>query len=172
MSAGHDDSPGSGTPAQALQRARASWAGLSARERTLVLLAAGAVLLFLAWTVVLQPALRTLRSAPAQIDQLDGQLQVMQALAADARDLRAQPPVPRAQASAALKAASERLGAQGRLAEQGERAVLTLTHASGEQLRAWLAEVRAGARARPVDVKLTRSEQGLSGTVVVTLPGP
>lgn len=154
-----------------LQRARAAWAALSQRDRRLLLLAAAVLLAYLTWVLALQPALRTLRGAPAQIDQLDAQLQVMQALAADVRDLRAQPPVPRAQASAALKSASERLGAQGRLAEQGDRAVLTLTNASAEQLRAWLAEVRSGARARAVDVKLTRSDQGLSGTVVVVLSG-
>ena len=58
-----------------------------------------------------------------------------------------------------------------RLTEQGERAVLALTDASGEQLRAWLAEVRAGARARPIEANLTRSDRGLSGTVVVGLGG-
>jgi general secretion pathway protein M len=95
----------------------------------------------------------------------------MQALAADTRELRATPTLPRAQAGAALRAASERLGSRARLSEQGERAVLTLEGVPADQLRGWLAEVRASARARAVDVNLSPGDQGLSGTVVVALPG-
>ncbi len=156
---------------KALQPLQAAWAARDVRERRLVLGALWVLGLFLLWTVALQPAWRTLREAPARLDALDSQLQAMQALAADVRELRAAPPLARAQASAALKAASDRLGERGKLSEQGERAVLTLNDASGEQLRNWLVEVRAGARARPVELKLTRGEVGLSGTVVVALPG-
>ena len=155
----------------ALQPLQATWAGLAQRERRLVRLAAWVLGLFLLWSVALQPAWRTLRSAPAKLDELDQQLQAMQVQAVDVRTLRATPPLPRAQASAALQAATQRLGTAGRLVEQGDRAVLTLTAVSSAQLRSWLAEVRAGARVRPVDVNLTRGEQGLSGTVVVQLPG-
>ncbi|MCA0243102.1 MAG: type II secretion system protein M [Proteobacteria bacterium] len=157
--------------AQARQALRAAWAARDARERRLLLLAAWTVGLFLLWTLALQPALRTLREAPARLDGLEAQLQAMQAQAAEVRGLRATPPLPRAQAVAALKVASERLGDRARLQEQGERAVLTLNGASGQQLQAWLAEVRSSARARAVDINLTRGEQGLSGAVIVTLPG-
>jgi general secretion pathway protein M len=54
---------------------------------------------------------------------------------------------------------------------QGERAVLTLQDVSTSQLRDWLAEARSGARARPVEARLTRAAQGYSGTLVVTLGG-
>ncbi len=156
---------------KAVQPLQAAWSARDARERRLLQAAAWVLGLFLLWTIALQPAWRTLRDAPARIDRLDSQLQMMQVLAADVRELRATPPLARAQASAALKAASDRLADKGRLSEQGERAVLTLSGASGEQLRNWLAEVRAGARARPIELNLTRSEQGLSGTVVIALPG-
>lgn len=156
---------------QALQPLQAAWAARQPRERQMLLLAAAVLGLYLLWAVALQPALRTLRTAPATLDTLDLQLQGMQRQAADVRELRAAPPVSRAQASAGLKAATERLGAKAQLSEQGDRAVLTLDGASGEQLRGWLAEVRASARARAVDVNLTRAEQGLSGTVIVALPG-
>ncbi len=156
---------------QRLQPLRTAWAAVDTRERRLVLLALWVLGLFVLWSVALQPALRTLRDAPARLDALDRDLQTMQTMAADVAELRATPPLPRAQASAALRAASERLGDKGRLAEQGERAVLTLTNASTEQLRAWLLEVRSAARARPVDVNLTHGEQGLSGTVVLALGG-
>ena len=39
-----------------------------------------------------------------------------------------------------------------------------------DQVRAWLGDVRTGARARAVEANLTRSDAGLSGTVVVALP--
>jgi general secretion pathway protein M len=156
---------------KAWQPMRVYWQALESRERGLVRLAAWVLGLFLLWSVALQPAWRTLRETPQRLDQLDAQLQGMQALAADVRELRATPALPRAQASAALKAATERLGAVARLSEQGDRAVLTLTAARGEQLRSWLGEVRSAARARAVEAKLTRSEQGLSGTVIVALPG-
>ena len=156
---------------KALQPAQAAWARLGGRERRLVLAMAWVLGLFLLWSLAVQPAWRTLREAPARIDALDAQLQGMQLLAADVRELRAAPPLPRPQALAALRAASERLGETGRLIEQGDRAVLTLKDASGPALRTWLSEVRAGARAHAVDATLTRSDTGLSGTVVVALPG-
>ena len=72
----------------------------------------------------------------------------------------------------ALQAATARLGAQGRLSVQGGgRAVLTLTNAGSPALRDWLAEARAGARAKPLEASLSRSAQGYSGTVVVTFGG-
>jgi general secretion pathway protein M len=93
----------------------------------------------------------------------------MHTLAAEARALREVAALPEGQAAPALQAATARLGARGRLLLQGERAVLTLEGATPAELQAWLAEARAGARARPVEAQLTRGEAGLSGTVVVAL---
>ena len=95
----------------------------------------------------------------------------MQRLASETRDLKGQAPVNAAQSAQALKAASDRLGAQGKLSLIGDRATLTLSGASPEQLRTWLGEVRSGARARPVELQVTRSGNGLNGQVVVSLPG-
>ena len=39
------------------------------------------------------------------------------------------------------------------------------------QLSAWLAEVRSGARARPVEANLSRGASGYNGTIVVTIGG-
>lgn len=156
---------------QRLQPLRSAWAARDARERRLLLLAAWVLAAYLVFALALQPAWRTMRDAPARLDALDAQLQAMQAQAAEAQALRATPPLPRPQASAALLAASERLGDKARLVEQGDRAVLTLTGASADELRSWLAEVRASARARAVEARLTRDAQGLSGTVVLALPG-
>jgi general secretion pathway protein M len=151
--------------------ARERWTALPPRERRLLLLAGAVLGLFLVWTVGVQPAWRTLREAPARLDALDAQLQVMKRLASETTELRAAPAVSAAQSGAALKAASDRLGENGRLVLQGERAVLTLNGASTEQLRGWLAEARSGARARPVEATLTRGPKGYSGTIIVAIGG-
>jgi general secretion pathway protein M len=156
---------------QALAPVRQRWAALSVRDRRLSALAGSVLGLFITWTLAVQPAWRTLQAAPAQRDALDAQWQAMQRLAAEAKELRGAPPVSIEQSSAALQAATERLGNKGRLSVQGERAVLTLQGASTSQLRDWLAEARSGARARPVEARLTRAAQGYSGTVVVALGG-
>ena len=148
---------------------RARWRALSERDRRLVGLAAAVLGAFLLWSVAIQPAWRTLRDAPAQRDALDAQWQTMQALAAEARQLRDAPALGAEQAAAALRAASERLGGKARLSLQGSRAVLTLNGVSSTQLREWLAEARAGARARPVEAQLARNPQGFSGSVVLQI---
>jgi general secretion pathway protein M len=150
---------------------RSAWRGLSGRDRRAALLAASVLGLFLVWTLAVQPAWRILASAPAELDAVDAQLQVMQRLAAEATELRATPPVPLEQATAALQGATARLGDQAKLSMQGERAVLTLTGVGTSALSQWLAEARAGARARPVEATLTRGPQGYNGTLVLSLGG-
>jgi len=147
------------------------WAGLAPRERQLASLAGAALVALIVVLVLVQPALRTVRAAPAQLDTLDADLQTMQRLAAETRELRNTPPVNTAQSGAALKAASERLGDRAKLSLQGERAVLTLNGVGTEQLRSWLAEVRSGARARPLEATLTRGASGYSGSIVVAIGG-
>lgn len=152
-----------------LSAVRTRWQALGARDRRLIAVAAAVVAGYLLWSLAIQPAWHTLRSSPAQLEQLELQLQQMQALASEARELRAAPALSTEQSAAALKAASDRLGNKARLSIQGERAVLTLTGASSAQLREWLAEARAGARARPIEAQLSRNTQGFSGSVVVSI---
>lgn len=152
---------------EALQR----WAGMPPRERLGLTLAGVAIGIAIVWMIGVAPALRTLREAPVQIDALDLQLQAMQRMATEARDLRGAAPVPANQAAQALKSATDRLGEKGRLSVMGDRATLTLTGVNGEVLRAWLTEARSGARARPVEAQLTRGPQGYAGTLVVSLGG-
>jgi general secretion pathway protein M len=152
-------------------RARAAWQGLAPRERRLVALAAGVVGLALLWALAVQPAWRTLARAPAEIDRLDTQLQLMQALATEAQALRDTPAVAPEQARAALQAATTRLGDKAQLAPAGERIVVRFNGVAPSALREWLAEARAGARARPVAVALQRSGEGFSGSVELVLEG-
>ena len=156
---------------QAREQASAQWLALGERER--FALAAVAVLLglLLAWGVLLAPALRTLKTAPVELEKLETQLQQMQAQAQEARVLRGAPAVPPDQAQAALKASVEHLGAAARLNLTGDRAVVTLTGIAPELLQGWLGEVRSAARARPVEAQLTRGPKGYSGSLVLALGG-
>jgi general secretion pathway protein M len=153
-------------PRAALRR---RWSELSARDRSLALLATAVLGAFLLWSAALQPALRTLRDAPAQRATLEAQLQQMRALATEAQQLRSAPTIGAEQSAAALRAASERLGPKARLSLQGERAVLTLNGVGSDALRDWLEEVRSGARARPVEAQLSRGAQGFTGSIVLAL---
>lgn len=145
------------------------WQALGARERRSLAVAAVVLGLALLWLVALQPAWLIAREAPRRLAELDAQLQAMQAQAAEAQALRSVAPPAAGQAAQALQAATERLGTRARLSLQGERAVLTLDGVAPAELQAWLAEVRAGARARAVEAQLTRGERGLGGSVVVAL---
>jgi general secretion pathway protein M len=143
------------------------WQALGARERRSLVFAAAFLGLALLWLVALQPAWQIARQAPQRLAALDAQLQAMQAQAAEAQALRGVAPPAAGQAAQALQAATERLGPRARLSLQGERAVLTLDGVAPGELQAWLAEARAGARARAVEAQLTRGERGLGGSVVV-----
>ena len=145
------------------------WTSLAARERLLIAVGSVALGVIALWVLAIQPAWTTLRTAPTEIDRLDAQWQSMQSLAAESEVLRAVPAMRPEQAAAALQAATDRLGANGRLQLQGDRATLTLTDATPQQLREWLAQARSGARARPLELSLTRSATGFVGTLVVSL---
>jgi len=154
----------------ARDKLRARWRAFGLRERRAIGIGGSVLVVFLLWSLAVQPAWRMLRDTPAQIDRLDAQLQQMRRLAAESRELRDAPVVGGAQSVTALRAATERLGEHGRLQLVGDRATLTVTGATGEELRSWLAEVRSGARVRPIEAALTRAAQGYNGTLVVNLP--
>lgn len=153
------------------QQSRTWWQARTSRERQAVAVVGAVIFLFLLWSLLVQPALRTVREAPAQLDRLDAQTQQMQRVAAESATLRGAPRVGPVQAAQALRAATDRLGDRGKLLLQGDRATLTLTNATPEALRAWLNEARSGARARPVEAQLQRGPAGYSGTIAVTLGG-
>jgi general secretion pathway protein M len=154
-------------------QAQSRWQALAPREKRLLRIAAVLIGLALLWFVALAPALKVVRTAPAQLALLDSQYQAMQRDAADAKALRDVAPVGAAQSSAALRTATEAMGAAARLSVTGDRATLTLSNAGAAQLREWLSEARATARARVVEANLTQTPGNgqLNGTVVVALPG-
>ena len=161
------------SPALASLREQAGtwWRARTSRERQAVALVATVLVLFVIWSLLVQPALSTVREAPAQLDRLEAQYQQMQRVAAESGALRGAARVSPAQAAVALKAATDRLGDRAKLTLQGDRATLTLTGIYPDALRAWLNEARSGARARPIEAQLQRGAQGYSGTIGVTLGG-
>lgn len=157
--------------AAGLEALRAGWAGVGARERRLIAAATFVVAVALLWAIALRPAINVLREAPQQLAALDDQLQGMQLLATEARELRATPPLDPAQAAEALKAATAALGDKARLTLQGNRATVVLQAVSPSALRDWLHAARTSARARAVEASLARAPTGLSGTVVLIIGG-
>jgi len=144
--------------AMALQSLQQRWHTLSLREQGL--LRVGAVLLALAvvWWVALAPALRTVREAPAQQAALDAQWQQLKDLQAQAQSLQQQPRMTQAEALRTLQnSTTELLGASAQLQTVGERSTVTLKAVSAPVLASWLAQVRAQARAVPIQAHLQRS---------------
>ena len=151
------------------QQAGEIWRSRPPRDRTAIVVMAGVVGAFLLWTLGVAPAWRTLQAAPSQIEALDTQLLQMRTMAAEVRELRNTAPIAAAQAGIAMKAAAERHGDKVRLTLQADRALVTFTGASPEQVRALLVEARSAARARPVEAQLSRGPNGFNGTLVLSL---
>lgn len=150
---------------------RARWQTLAPREQRMVAIAAWAVGAVLLWLIAVAPALRTLSSAPQERARLESQLDEMRTLAAEAAALRAAPQIGPAQADAALRAATERLGATARLEPQADRTILRFSGVSGPAFAAWLTEVRAGARARVLQAELLRDAPADGAAATVTYTG-
>jgi general secretion pathway protein M len=151
------------------------WAQLAARERHMLLTALAVVLIALLWQLLLAPSLKTLRTAPAQAQALDTQLQRMLSLQALAKALQQQAPLGYDDAVRALNLATKQtLGGTAQVSVSGERASVTLQAASADALAQWLAQVRLNARTTPIEARLTRvaTPTGVtwSGTLVMGLP--
>ena len=156
------------------QNIQAWWDALAARERALVAGAALLVGLALLWWVAVAPALTTLRTADAQHQALDAQLQTMRALQAEAQALQSQPKVRQDEALRALEASVKPLGSTAQLGVVGDRATVTLRGATADAVAQWLVQARINARAVPVEARLTRrvvvGPATWDGTVVLNLP--
>ena len=153
----------SNNPAATALRAR--WQALAPREQTLVLAAGGLVAFALLWWLAVAPALATLRAAPARHAALDAQLQHMQALQAEARQLQAAPRGARGDAVGTLRTAlGQRLGTTAQLNVVGDRATITLKGAPADALGQWLAQARSNARTAPVEARLARSAAAPAAT--------
>ena len=156
---------------------QARWRALDQREQTLVRSAAMLLGLVLLWGVLVAPALRTLRQADAQQRSLDGQLQRMQSLQAQAQALQSQPRISHDDALRALQASVKQgLGNSAQLNVVGDRATVTLRNTPADALAQWLAQARVNARAIPSEARLVRNTANPTepaawdGTLVLSLP--
>jgi general secretion pathway protein M len=141
----------------ALAPLRSRWALMSPRERYLSTLAASAVAILLVWAIALAPALKSLQKSQAQRLVLDGQLQQMLALQAEARQLAAQPKIGRDASLRALRESVAALGTGAQMQTSGERAIVTLQAVPAATVANWLGQARTDARAVPLEARLVRS---------------
>ena len=165
----------------ALAPLQARWKALAPREQNLVLAAGALLATALLWWLMLAPALQTLRAAPARHAALDAQLQRLQALQAEAQQLRDAPPVRAADARRSLQnTLAQQLGDTAQIQFTGDRATVTLKGASASVLAQWLAQARSNAHAAPLEARLAQSadaaraapagEPRWNGTLVLSLP--
>ena len=133
------------------------WGRVARRDQLLLQGALALLLVALLWWLGLAPALKTLRSAPAQHLQLEAQLQQMQRLQTQAKLLQNQPRMAFDEARRALEASVKPLGAAAQLSIVGERATVNLKAISADALAQWLAQARLNARAAPEQAHLVRN---------------
>lgn len=150
---------------------RMAWSRLAVRERRLVVVAAAVVLAGMLWAIGIAPALGILRSAPDRLARLDLQLQGMQSLQAQARDLQGRASVGREDAMRAVESSvQQQLAGKAQLSRAGDRLTITLTGVQPQALAQWLGQARDAARVSVQQTRLTRSAAGWGGSVVLQLP--
>ena len=152
---------------------QAWWGRLAGREQRLVLLMGFALVAAVLWFVGIAPALRTLRTAPAQIEALESQWQAMQVLAAQARSMQGRAPLGREDAMRELElSVRQRLGGSGQINSTGDRVTVVLKDAPPQLMAVWLSQARLKARVVATQANLTRTAGGWEGTLVFILPAP
>jgi len=148
---------------------RGFWQARQPRERALLAIAATLVLVTLAWSCWLQPALKLWQSAPATRIQSAQQMVALQALAAQAAVLRTQPRLdPERSRQAGLKSVAD-LGGQASV--EGVRINASLPRVSAAAIANWLQAVGPQTGARVVRASLQESEPGFwTGQISLELP--
>ncbi len=145
------------------------WAGLAARERYGLGRRAAAGRLACGLESADPARLEQRPHRAGQLDQLEGQLQDVQRIAAESRELRGAAPVSASQAAAALKAATNGSDS-GKITLLGDRASLTLTNASPEGCAPGSTKPAARHARGPWSAAAAQAA-GYSGSVTVKLRG-
>lgn len=147
------------------------WQSIPPQTRTLGILVSAAVAVVLLSVLTIGPSLKVLRFAPADHQKLDQQLDLMRNLATQAQSAKAQP---KPGTDDALKfldnSVKQTLAATAQVSVSGDRATVTLRNTSPESLTAWLTALRSTGRLLPAEAKLTRTDAGWNGQLVVNLP--
>lgn len=156
------------------QNLGAKWSALQARERQLLSLVLGALVLLVVWSMAVSPALKTLTQSEARHAVLDQQLQRMQSLAEQARALQGQTAPQAVDSRAALKQSlAQWLDGTAQLNVSGDRATVTLQSAPPEAVAQWLLHSRQTAHTQAISAQLSRNAAGhWDGSLVLTWPSP
>lgn len=143
---------------QTRQAAAAAWQQRAPRERRLLTLGAAVLLVAAVWSLLLAPAWRVWREAPARQASLQAQTRQMLQLQAEARQLQAPSRIERSQALKLLNDSASLLGPKAQLSPQGDELRVTLQATPARGLAEWLAQAREKAQARPRLAQLQKQE--------------
>ena len=139
------------------------------RERQLLSIALALLVIAFIWWTLVAPALQTYRASSAAHAKLDTDLAHMQAMANEAKQVRARSVVSAEQAQAWLGASIKKLG-KATLQMQGSRVQVNFVGASPESIAMWLAEARSTVQLLPLQANWKRSA-GAANTANVLLDG-
>lgn len=147
-------------------QANSRWQALSSREQRGISVLGTLMVVLLLWSIVIAPALNTLRDSDNRRAQIGQQQANMLALQAQAQALQTRTPLARDEALRNLQGLTP--GAQMQLNVQGDRVTVQLKAVPAAVLANWLAQARSQAQALPVEAHLTRGNptSTFSNTVV------
>jgi len=147
------------------------WQRVSPREQRLIQVAAAVLGLSLLWWLGIAPALKVLKTAPAQHQKLDAQLQTMQQLQAQTQNLRAQKTLTANEAKELLTQSLKPLAEHAQMTVQVQRVNISLNQVAPEALSQLLATLRQNARMAPTEAHLQRNPAGTwEGALILQLP--
>ena len=151
-----------------------TFAALGPREQRWLLVGVFTVLMALLLSVMVLPAVGSLRASPHVHQQANGQLQALRQLQIRAQTLQARPQLDQADAVNRLQASVSLLGGNTEISMSDQRVNLVLRSTPAQALAEWLARARTEANSVPLEARLVRESQAdeplWSGTLVMTLP--
>jgi type II secretory pathway component PulM len=153
------------------------WMEASARERLLVLMMAAVVLGAVLVALLVRPAWRVVRSAPATLAALDAKVLTMRAQAAQLRNATAA--APSSVAASPLQSAERDLkgpGATVAVMRDGSSAAqgattINLSNVEGARLAAWLAAAEVQRQLLRLNLTRDPATGRVTGTAVLRAPG-
>ena len=151
-----------------------TFAALGPREQRWLLVGVFTLLMALLLSVMVLPAVGSLRASPRAHQQANQQLQTLRLLQLRAKALQAQPQLDRIEAVNRLQASVSLLGGNTEFSMSDQRVNLVLRSIPAKALAEWLARARTDANAVLESARLLRDTQTdeplWSGTLVMTLP--
>jgi len=151
---------------------QARWSQASAREQTLLRVAASVLLLVAVWFIALRPAWVGLKAARLQAPLVRAQYEQVLQLQAQALALRAQAPSAPVDAKTVLQNGLSNLEKNARIVVLAERATISFKDAQPDALARYLEQARLVAHASTLEMHLKQAAGLWSGSLVLQLPAP